>query len=79
MQKNMSALLEQQQTRTTLAANVRRLMSMRGWSQLELSKQSGISYSSLSLFMRGLRGINDVSIDRLAAAFGVSLSELFAD
>jgi transcriptional regulator with XRE-family HTH domain len=58
---------------------VRALRDERGWSQEELAERAGIHRTYVGGIERGLRNIALVNISRIAKAFGLSLSELFAE
>lgn len=59
----------------SLAEKVARLRAERGWTLKELSERSGITVSHLNAIEKGRRQSPSFQcIDRLSAAFGVSLS-----
>ena len=51
--------------------------SIRGWSQRRLAKDSGVGQSRISDYERGLRTPTMRSLERIAAALGVSAMDLF--
>ena len=57
----------------------RRLWSMlvrKGWTQSELSRQSGISRDSISTYVRGIALPDPINAQKLATAFGITVQEL---
>jgi DNA-binding transcriptional MerR regulator/quercetin dioxygenase-like cupin family protein len=56
---------------------LRRLRESRQWSLHEASERSGLSVSFLSALERGASGASIASLQRLAAAYGTTLLELF--
>jgi transcriptional regulator with XRE-family HTH domain len=60
-----------------IAAQVRRLRSVQGWSLQALAQRSGISRSMISVIERGESSATASVLDRLAAALGVPLASLF--
>ena len=59
-------------TRAALAANVRTLMAAVGWSQVELSRRSGVAQRTISNLLRPETGSTTVeTVTALAGAFGV--------
>lgn len=58
---------------------VRELRQERGWSQEVLAEKAGIHRTYVGGIERGLRNVALVNLSRVAKAFGLSLSELFAD
>ena len=60
-----------------LALWVRGELLKRAWSQIELSRRSGISQSHLARFISEERGVGEESISGLAKAFGVPPETLF--
>lgn len=58
---------------------MRRLRAERGWSQEELSFRSGLDRSFLAHVERCARNVSLDSIERIAAALELPISELFRD
>lgn len=58
---------------------VRALRDERGWSQEVLAEKAGIHRTYVGGIERGLRNIALVNIARIAKAFGLTLSQLFAE
>ena len=56
---------------------LRRLRQRRGWSLRTASERSGVSVSFLSSLERGVTGASIATLQRLAAAYGTTLLELF--
>lgn len=59
-----------------IAATVRAERAAQGWTQQELARQSGVSYGSVRRIEDGSRAADIAQADRLARAFGVTLTEL---
>lgn len=59
-----------------IAHNIKRLMAERGWNQIQTSKISGISKSTLSDYINAKTLINVGNVEKLAIAFGVQKSEI---
>lgn len=59
-----------------ISDNIKGLMKERGWTQLKLSDESGISKSTLSDYINKKTLINPGNVEKLADAFGVSKSEI---
>ncbi|MCR1835012.1 helix-turn-helix domain-containing protein [Oceanobacillus caeni] len=59
-----------------IANNIRRIMDSRGWTQLELSKRSGISKSTLSDYLNCKTLIKAGNVQKLADVFGVLKSDI---
>jgi transcriptional regulator with XRE-family HTH domain len=59
-----------------VAANVRRLRGLRGWTQKELAKRTGVTEGEMGKFESGRRALRTGTIARLAAALGVEVHEL---
>ena len=53
-------------------------MTLRGWNNKELAQRTGISDTTIGRILMGRRsqGITDISSERIARAFGLSLREL---
>ncbi len=58
---------------------VRELRDRRGWSQELLAEKAGVHRTYVGGIERGLRNVALVNIARIAKAFGLTLSDLFAD
>lgn len=59
-----------------IAHNIKRLMAERGWNQIQTSKISGISKSTLSDYINAKTLINVGNVEKLSKAFGVPKSEI---
>jgi len=59
-----------------IGLNIRYMRYVRGWSQLELSKRSGISRTTLIRIEEGKPAYSG-TIRRIAAAFGISVTEIY--
>lgn len=60
----------------TVAANVKREMAVRGWTQLDLASHSGVPQSRISELLAGKRDQKLLRLERIANAFGVTISAL---
>lgn len=63
--------------RQYLAANVRRLLKERDWTQKELAKRAKLSEPMVSGLVNGEHWSGDETVDRIAEVFGVDPAELF--
>jgi transcriptional regulator with XRE-family HTH domain len=61
-----------------LAENLRKERDARGWTLAELAARSGISRAMLSKIERGEASPTAALLGRLSAAFGLTMSQLFA-
>lgn len=59
-----------------IANNIKRLMNEKGWNQIQTSKISGISKSTLSDYINCKTLINLGNVEKLSKAFGVPKSEI---
>ncbi len=62
--------------RLILARRMRLLRASRGWSQETLAELSGLHRTYISGIERGSRNIGIDTLEKLAAAFGLTLAEL---
>lgn len=62
--------------RETLAANMRALRSVRGWSQEDLAFETGLHRTFIAHCERGVRNISIDNIEKIALAFKVPVWEL---
>ena len=58
---------------------VRRLRQARGWSQEEFADRAGVHRTYMGAIERGEQNLSLVSIARVAAGLGISLSALMAE
>jgi transcriptional regulator with XRE-family HTH domain len=65
--------------RASFGARLRHLRQERGWSQEALALAAGINRTYLGDVERGERNVALDNIGKLAAAFGISLSELLSE
>ena len=66
-----------EQVRTILGANLRKLRSRRNWSQMDLAEKADISMIFLSEIERGLKWPHPGTLHNLATALNVEVFELF--
>jgi transcriptional regulator with XRE-family HTH domain len=59
------------------AANMKELRAERGWSQEDLSRESGLHYTAISKMERGVRAPRFPTVVILAQAFSVPAGRLF--
>lgn len=59
-----------------IAATVRAERAVKGWTQQELARNSGVSYGSVRRIEDGSRPADVGQADRLARSFGMTLTEL---
>jgi transcriptional regulator with XRE-family HTH domain len=74
----MSTILDDQALEQQLAARLRAKRESRGWTLADLAARSGVSRAMLSKIERGEASPTATLLGRLAAAFGLTLSQLFA-
>jgi transcriptional regulator with XRE-family HTH domain len=61
-----------------LAANIRRLRKLRGWTQGRLASELGIEQNAVSLLENGRANPTLLMVEGIARVFEVRLTELFA-
>ena len=59
-----------------VAANVRREMAMRGWSQTDLAQRTGLKQAQVSEILSGKRDHGLKKLGKVAKAFGLRTSAL---
>lgn len=64
------------EVRACLARNVRRLRAEQGWSQEEYADRAGIHRTYVSAIERGHRNPTITVVERLAAPFALTASDL---
>jgi len=74
----MSTILEISDTEANLAGNLRMARETRGWTLAELAARSGVSRAMLSKIERCESSPTAALLGRLSAAFGLTMSQLFA-
>lgn len=74
----MSTILLPPDTEAFLATNLRAEREVRGWSLADLATRSGVSRAMVSKIERGEASPTAALLGRLTAAFGMTLSQLFA-
>jgi len=62
--------------REPVSEQLRRLIRERGESLAEIGRQTGVSHTVLSRFLRGERGLTTFSLDRLCEYLGVALRKV---
>ena len=65
--------------RQTVSANTRRLRAERRWSQEGLADQCGLHRTYIGAIERGEHNITLETLERIAAALGVALTDLLRD
>lgn len=65
--------------RELFARRVRELRTARGWSQDELAAKSGLHRSYVGIVERGEKSATLDTVERIAKAFNVEVSEFFED
>ncbi len=68
-----------QQVRDNIAANVRRLLSARGWSQFDLARNTGEKQQTINRICNAKNIPSAAILSRIAEAFDVSLDRLVSD
>lgn len=56
--------------------DIQKLLDAKGWSQMELARQSGVSQGHISSIIRGEKQPTVTIIEKLATAFGMRPGEL---
>lgn len=68
-----------EQVKGNIAANVRRLLTARGWSQFDLSRKTGEKQPTINRICNGKNIPSAAILSRIAEAFDVSIDRLVAD
>lgn len=68
--------MPRQDSSQILAENVKRLRLEREWSQEDCAEKCGLHRTYIGAVERGERNITLATLDRIAAAFGVSATRL---
>ena len=58
---------------------LKQLLNERGWSEYKLSKECGLSQSTLGNIFRRNTVPTVATLERIASAFGITLSQFFAE
>ena len=58
---------------------LKQLLNERGWSEYKLSKECGLSQSTLGNIFRRNTVPTVANLERIASAFGITLSQFFAE
>ena len=58
---------------------LRQLLAERGWTKYQLSKKSGLSESTLAYIFRRNNTPSIVTLESICRAFGITLSQFFAE
>jgi transcriptional regulator with XRE-family HTH domain len=74
----MSTILSPSESEAILARNLREERESRGWTLADLAARSGVSRAMISKIERGEASPTAALLGRLSAAFGLTLSRLFA-
>ncbi len=64
--------------RQRLARNVRLLLAKEGWNQVDRSRRAGLSQGMISQLLAGEKGVRLSTLDKVAAALNVDVSDLFS-
>lgn len=59
-------------TRDTLATNIKTLMTLRGWTQVQLAEKSGVSQTMISSVTGAKSGCSVETAEAIAHAFGLT-------
>lgn len=62
--------------RDTLSANVKQLMTLRGWTQMDLAQYANIAQKTVSNILNARSDIQLDILDKIARAFGLNLWHL---
>jgi transcriptional regulator with XRE-family HTH domain len=71
--------MPRQDSASVVAANLRRLRLERKWSQEDCAEKCGLHRTYVGAVERGERNITLASLDRIAAAFGVSAVDMLTE
>lgn len=74
----MSTIIESSDIEARLAARLRAEREARGWTLADLAARSGVSRAMASKIERGEASPTAALLGRLSAAFGLTMSQLFA-
>jgi len=74
----MDTLQANERIRNNIAANLRRLLERRGWTQAELAQRSGETEATISRIMRAQQMPGAGILARIAVALDVSQDRLTA-
>jgi transcriptional regulator with XRE-family HTH domain len=74
----MSTIMTTPDVEATLAKRLRAEREERGWSLVDLAARSGVSRAMVSKIERGEASPTAALLGRLSAAFGLTMSQLFA-
>ncbi|MFB5677462.1 helix-turn-helix domain-containing protein [Paenibacillus terreus] len=66
-------------TLTRIGRNIRQYRKWKGWTQEQLAELVGIHFSQIGNIERGEYNVNIQTLEKIANALGVSLSELISD
>jgi transcriptional regulator with XRE-family HTH domain len=69
--------MEEKELRSVLADNIKKYRIRRGWNQLHLSEQIGISANYLSVVETGKGWVTPLTLVKLAKALEIEVFELF--
>ena len=62
--------------RENLSEQLRRVIREHGESLAQIGRETGVSHTMLSRFLRGERGLSTASLDRLCGYLGVELRKV---
>jgi transcriptional regulator with XRE-family HTH domain len=69
-------LVELEPTKGTVMQTIRELREQRGWTQMELAVQIGVTTTTISAWERGMYEPRASQLRALAEAFGVRMDEI---
>jgi transcriptional regulator with XRE-family HTH domain len=69
--------ITEEHVRLLVSSNMRRLRALRGMSQIELARITGLTHNFISDIENCKKGISDKSIAKISVTFGVEPYQLF--
>ena len=72
-------MISNDEARQNIAANVQRLMAIRGWDQSDLARESGENHMQISRVVRGTNLANAATLARVAEALDVTMDRLISE
>jgi len=74
----MSTMTSNEEVATNIGANLRRILEEKGWSQIQLSRETGDPHMTIVNAIRGQHNPSAALVGRMAEALGVTTDELIA-